>query len=242
MVVESEHVRDVMRPDIATIGPDEEVRVARRRMESTSDRSLIVAADDRPVGIIAWRAIMDQNQVPAEAPVSEFMTRTFPTVTPDMPLVEAQQNLAGVDVDKIPVLDEDGKIIGVVPRPVLAHVQQATGGAPVEETEPLGTLPPTEVLGPGQEGVSTPAEAAGPALSTGMNVVGETGDKLGTISEVLADTAGRATAILVEHGLLRKRHKRIPVDEITDVRDGDVVLSISGTEFGLLPNLEDLTS
>ncbi|HEU5424989.1 MAG TPA: CBS domain-containing protein [Nitrolancea sp.] len=242
MVVESEHVRDVMLPGIETIGPDEPVRVARRRMESTTDRSLIVADGARPIGIVAWRAISNQNRVPADAPVSEFMTREFPTITPDMPLSQAQNNIAGVDIDNIPVVNEEGQLVGVVPRPVLAHVEQAAQEAPVEEVEPLGTRPPTEMMGPGQTAVSTPAEAAGPDLRTGMSVVGGNGDKIGTVSELLADTAGRATAIVVEHGLLRKKHKRVPVDNISGVSDGTVTLTIDSRDFGLLPNVEDQAS
>ncbi|HET7035068.1 MAG TPA: CBS domain-containing protein [Thermomicrobiaceae bacterium] len=239
MVVESEHVKDVMLPGIETIGPDEPVRVARRRMESTTDRSLIVADGTHPIGIVAWRAISNQNRVPADAPVSEFMTRDFPTITPDMPLSQAQNNIAGVDIDNIPVVNEEGQLVGVVPRPVLAHIEQAAHEAPIEEVEPAGTQPPTQVMGPGQTAVSTPAEAAGPELRTGMGVVGSKGDKLGTLSEVLADPTGRATTMVVEHGLLRKKHKRVPVDSIAGVSDGTVTLSIDGTEFGFLPNLED---
>ena len=241
MVVQSEHVRDVMVPGVETINATDNVRVARRRFDSQTERSLVVAEDGRPIGIIEYRSIMDQNAVPAEAPISEFMKTEFPTLTQDMPLAEAQQALAGgdVDLDRIPVVDDNGMLVGVVARTSLARAQTVTQAAAVNETEPWGDAPPAGFSGPGQEAVATPEQAAGPQISTGMNVVGENGDKLGTVSEVLAGPQGLATHFMVQHGLLRKKHKRLPVDEIVGVNGDSVTVSMTSTEFGFLPDIED---
>ena len=239
MVVQSEYVRDVMVPTIDTISPADSVMVARRRFDSQTERSMIVADGHHPVGIIQWRAIMDQNTIPGEAPVQDFMVQEFPLLKPDTPLTQAIESLGSVDIDRIPVVNEDGDLVGVVPRGSLAHAEQVTQAAPAERTEPWGDQPPQAFSGPGQEAVSTPAAAAGPMLAEGMNVVGVNGDKLGSVSEVLADPMGRATHFLVQHGLLRKKHKRVPVDNVVSADGDTVTVSMTSTEFGFLPDIED---
>lgn len=239
MVVESGFIRDVMLPVDDTISPADSVRVARRRFDSQTERSMVVAEDGRPVGIIEWRRIMDQNAVPADAPVQQFMLQDFPTLTPNTSVAEAMSALGGVDLDRIPVVNEQGALVGVVPRGTLAHAEQVTQAAPVERTEPWGGQSPEAFAGPGQEAVSTPEQAAGPQLAVGMNVVGENGDKLGSVSEVLTNPQGRATHFLVQHGLLRKKHKRVPVDEVMHSQGDTVTVAMTGQEFGFLPDIED---
>lgn len=214
-------VRNLIVPDVDTIGPNERVRDARRRMQGESRRSLVVVDDGRPVGVIAWRSIMRESEVSGDEPVLTYMITDFPVFTPDMTIGDARARAAGfgdVDVDHFPVVDEQGRYIGEIDRGHLAHGDTDAAGTS------SGRAPDAPVDVPVREG---------------MTVRGSAGKKLGVVSEVLIEPSGQFTAFLVEHGLLSKKHKRIPADTIDRVEGDTVVLAIDKIEFDMLANIED---
>jgi predicted transcriptional regulator len=71
-------VGQVMMPVQDIIRQDEEIRMARRRMESEAKRSLIVVDGDAPVGILEWTQMLSIGDRPKESFVSDFMTRDIP--------------------------------------------------------------------------------------------------------------------------------------------------------------------
>ena len=110
---ESGMVSDLLSNNLDTIDPNETVRNAQRRMEAQTLRSLIVEENGTPVGVVKWRDIRTAN---ADAPVSSYMETTFPVLRSNMRAMDASAELGDVDVDNIPVVDENGALIGEVPR------------------------------------------------------------------------------------------------------------------------------
>jgi len=216
-------ISDLVSEGMNTIEAQDSVRAAQRRMESQTLRSLIVVEGDRPVGVVTWRDLRGVND---DSLVSEWMKTDFPVLRRDMEVQDAHGRLGEVDFDHIPVIDEEGRLVGEVPRGALVHHESASRD--VDRIDREGDIVITADDGPAYD------------VRAGMDVVGVDDDKLGTVSEVLTDpTTHRASHMLVEHGLLRKKHKRIPFDTISHV-DGDrVVLGISKTEFDFLANEED---
>lgn len=240
------HISDIVVPDIGTVGPDEPVRVARRRMESQTRRSLIVVQQDLPVGVVQWRDIMTEGD--AEAPVQDFMVREFPRLTLDMSVEEARDHLAnlGVDVDRLPVVDEAGRLVGEVPRTAVSHQQEVIETVPTAEAgaspEPWPEDRDAATVTDGSPDVTTRGTTEGngePSIGSGLNVVGSDDKKLGTVDQVIVDPAGRLMAFTVTHGLLGRKHKRVPADVIDHVEDDNVVVSIGHTEFSQLADIED---
>jgi CBS-domain-containing membrane protein len=222
-MVDTVMISDLVSADVNTIEPHETVRSAQRRMESQTLRSLIVVDGDRPVGVIKWRDIRTTD---GEALISDHMTRDFPVLISSMGVVDARAHLGDVDFDHIPVVDENGQLVGEVPRGSLVHHETATAG---EDRVTADGMP--------IRGADT-GHAAN--IQADMDVVDAEGHKLGKVTEVSSDpTTHRMSHVIIEHGLLRKKHKRVPVDTVTRFDDDNVVLGITKMEFDFLADIED---
>lgn len=216
-------ISELVSADINTIEPHETVRSAHRRMESQTLRSLIVIESGRPVGVVKWRDIRTAD---GDALVSDFMTTDFPVLTNNMGITDARTHLGDVDFDNIPVVDDNGQLIGEVPRGALIHHETVSTG---EDQVTADGMPAT-------------AMDSGPAadVQADMNVIDAEDSKLGKISEVSSDpTTHRLSHLVIEHGMLRKKHKRVPVDTVSRVEGDTVVLGITKLEFDFLADIED---
>lgn len=76
-------------------------------------------------------------------------------------------------------------------------------------------------------------------VAPGMQVIGASLNRLGTVASVLAGEAGAPVAITVSYGIRARRRKYVP-GEFVDLVDGDrVVLSIDQSEFKELQDVEE---
>ena len=221
--ITSASISDLITPDVDTISSDETVTTARRRMESQTSRSLIVVDGARPVGVVQWRGLAQQD---GSAPVSAVMHTDFPVLRPDMTVEEVRGHLASMDVDfdHLPVVDGSGTLIGEVPRGAITKREVAA----TDVTEAIVSGPDAET-------------SAGPAfhIQQGMKVTGSAGKKLGTVEEVDLNSEGHISHFLVKHGMLSKKTKRLPADVINAASGDEVTLSIDEMEFKMLADLED---
>lgn len=216
-------ISDLVSEGLDTIEVQESVRAAQRRMEAQTLRSLIVVDGDRPVGVVKWR---DLRSADADSTVATCMTTDFPVLRNDMHITEAHGHIGGVDFDNIPVIDEEGRLVGEVARGAIVHHE-----VPTDHEDHVTTT--------GQPAVPASGSAF-PELRAGMDVVDVEKGKLGKVTELSDDpTTHRMAHILVEHGLLRKKHKRLPTDTIGRVDGDTIVLKISKTEWGFLSDVED---
>lgn len=239
-MVEQVQITEMIIPDVDTIGPNEPVRVARRRMESQTRRSLIVVDEDRPIGVIQWRDIAWESDVNADAQVAEHMVREFPVLRTGMTVKDAQARLGDVDFDRLPVVDEQGHLVGEVPRTVVAHYGEVAEETPSAEVGMSAYRSPQERQGETvAAGSSVADEGVILTVASGMTVKGSGGKKLGTVDQVILDQMDRLAAFTVEHGLLGRKHKRIPADVVDRVEGDEVTLSIGTTEFNMLADVED---
>lgn len=213
---ETSMVSDLVSSDLDTIEPNETVRAAQRRMEAQTLRSLIVTENGNPVGVVKWRGLRQAN---ADDMVSAHMETVFPVLRSNMLMADASLEIGDVDFDNIPVVDENGALVGEIPRSSLMQTE--------------GSAMPVDAVQADDNPVLM-------SLELGQTVVDADGSKLGTLDELIHDTAtSRVMQIVVEHGLFRKKHKRVPADTIQAINDGDVVLGITKTEWDFLPEDED---
>jgi len=223
--METTTVGQVMTPVQDIIRQDEEIRMARRRMESEAKRSLIVVDGDAPVGILEWGQMLRLSERPNEMFVADFMTRDIPLLTQDMPIEAAGERLTNVDLETLPVVDSEGHLVGEVPRSAITRRQESIEHAP--GNEPIVAGAPTSLN-------NTPLSQ----VTTGMTVSGSSGSKLGQVSDMLVGVSGQLEAIIVEHGLFGRKHKKVPADLITSVGDDQVILTIDSPEFKALADIE----
>jgi len=213
-------VGDLVTVTTETISPDESVTVARRRMESQTTRSLIVVEDDKPVGIVQWRLLARQE---SGTTVRDVMLTEVPVLRSDMTVeqLRGEWSSLDVDLDHLPVVDDSGSLIGEVARGAITKSETITTGA----TEQV-------VSGPDQDRAVPTIR-----LEQGMNVMGASGKKLGTVDEVDLNPDGNISHFTVKYGMLGRHAKRLPADVINGVSDGAVNLALDQLEFKMLADV-----
>jgi CBS domain-containing protein len=125
-------VRDVMKREVHTLQEHLSLNEALSVMWVEDVGALpVVTSDHRVVGMITDRDIAMttylRGELPAHVPVREVMARDPWTCGPDDTLAKAEEILQLHQIRRLPVVDEDGKLVGIVTLGDLAHV--ATQGA-----------------------------------------------------------------------------------------------------------------
>ena len=111
-------VREVMTDRPRCITPDTPVSEAARLMKSEDVGSLPILDGDRLIGIVTDRDIVLQavaeEKDPRGMPVREVASQDLVTVGEDEDLSEALNRMASNQVRRIPVVDEDDRLVGIV--------------------------------------------------------------------------------------------------------------------------------
>ncbi|MDQ7819539.1 MAG: CBS domain-containing protein [Armatimonadota bacterium] len=104
---------------VITASPEETVAaVARRLAEHRIGGAPVVDPEGRIVGIVTLRDLVGQ---PPYRPVREVMTRQVITVSPGERITDAYDLMKRHGVGRLPVVDEAGRVVGVVTRGDLLH-------------------------------------------------------------------------------------------------------------------------
>ena len=112
-------VLDIMTHTAVCCGPDTNVAAAVEMMWNRNCGMLpVVDPDGKLVGIVTDRdiciALGTRNQLAGSLPVREVATKTVHTCSPDEEIHVALQTMAENKVHRLPVVDQDGKIQGVL--------------------------------------------------------------------------------------------------------------------------------
>jgi CBS domain-containing protein len=131
-------VRDVMSERPRGVSPDTSVQEVAEVMEHEDVGSVPVLEGDRLTGIVTDRDIavraVAKGKDPKGMPVREITTRELVTVGPDEDLSEALKLMATYQVRRIPVVDEDARLVGVVAQADVAlEAKEKAVGEMVEE-------------------------------------------------------------------------------------------------------------
>jgi CIC family chloride channel protein len=113
-------VRDVTLVPAVVVRPDDTAERLLALSERTSvDDFVVIDADGRPLGLVggeALRATLVYREAMQLLQVSEIMTPGVPTITNDETLDVALERLSAFSHGGIPVLDEHGRIAGLLSR------------------------------------------------------------------------------------------------------------------------------
>ncbi len=113
-----------MTPNPTTVEPSTTVQEAARTMKSEDVGSLPLVEGDRLVGVITDRDIAIRIVAEgkgAETTVGEIASKDVVTVDPQQSLEEAARLMAEHQVRRLPVTEEDGKLVGVLAQADLAQ-------------------------------------------------------------------------------------------------------------------------
>ncbi len=136
-------VKQAMTSEVRVASPDQTIREAARLMAELDAGALPVAENDRLVGMITDRDIAVRavaEGLPADTPVSEIMSQEVLYCFEDQQLDDVARNMGQVQVRRLPVVNRDKRLVGIVSFADLARTEQPTtvGRAVSHVSEPGG--------------------------------------------------------------------------------------------------------
>jgi CBS domain-containing protein len=110
-------VKEVMTPDVRLASPTQTIREAAKMMAEFDCGALPVADNDRLVGMItdrdiAVRAVAEGRD--ASTPVREIMTSDVKYCYDDLSIEEVTQNMGEQRIRRLPVVNRDKRLVGIL--------------------------------------------------------------------------------------------------------------------------------
>jgi len=132
-----------MTTEVRVASPDQTIRDAARLMAELDAGALPVAENDRLVGMITDRDIAVRavaEGLPADTPISEIMSHEVLYCFEDQQLDDVARNMGQVQVRRLPVVNREKRLVGIVSFADLARSEQPTtvGRAVSHVSEPGG--------------------------------------------------------------------------------------------------------
>jgi CBS domain-containing protein len=131
-------IRDFMTADPSTIDADKSVVYAAKMMKDEDVGLAPIVEGDRLIGTVTDRDIairvVAEGKDPESTIVREIASKQLVTIDPDQDLDEALRLMAQHQVRRLPVVEEDGRLVGVVAQADVAReAKDAKTGQVVEE-------------------------------------------------------------------------------------------------------------
>lgn len=112
-----ESVRDIMIKELLTISENESALKAAQVMTEKGVSSLIVLADDQPIGIVTERDFIKKiclkELKSSRVRVGDMMSRIRTSASPDTPIDVAVQRMVNNRIRRLPIF-ENGKVVGII--------------------------------------------------------------------------------------------------------------------------------
>ena len=112
------NVREVMTPDVVIASPEDTLQRAAEMMIDIDAGVLPVGENDRLVGILTDRDItvraVAAGKEPTECKVREVMSPEIRYIYEDESVEDAARNMAELQMRRLPVLNRDKRLVGIV--------------------------------------------------------------------------------------------------------------------------------
>jgi CBS domain-containing protein len=111
-------VKEVMVTDVVAVTPETPITVAAKKMAKNKVGSVVVVKNKKVLGIITERDML--ARVIAEGinfrklPVSRIMSSPVITIMEGTDLMEAAELMGDQNIRRLPVVDDEGKIVGLL--------------------------------------------------------------------------------------------------------------------------------
>jgi CBS domain-containing protein len=113
-------VSELMLRDVTLIPPEDTVQNAARAIADIDSRFILVGVDEHVVGILTIRDILIRLVAagldPTATPVSQVMSSFLFTCTEEDTAENVAERMAEHRIEQMPVLDEGGRLVGVITR------------------------------------------------------------------------------------------------------------------------------
>jgi CBS domain-containing protein len=120
-----QHIRDVMTSNPCTIDADRSVAYAAKMMREEDVGLAPIVEGEKLIGMLTDRDIairvVAEGRNPDQVKVREVASTRLVTVDPQQDLDEALRMMAKHQVRRLPVVEEDGRLVGVVAQADIAR-------------------------------------------------------------------------------------------------------------------------
>ena len=138
-------VRDAMVSQPGHLPAEASAQAAGELLLPPEVRAVYVTEDDRLVGVITRKTLVREvvatGRDPRTTRLGDIAEPPDNTISPDTPLEDAFRFLETEDLERVPVVDSDRRLIGVLSRSVLLR-RLAEDEVPDEEDDDPPELPP----------------------------------------------------------------------------------------------------
>ena len=143
-------VRDAMVSHPGQLPADASAQAAGELLQRPEVRAVYVTEDERLVGVVTRKTLVREvvaaGHDPRTTPLGEIAEPPHNTIGPDVPLEDAFRFLEAEDAERVPVVDEHNRLMGVLSRSVLqrrlAEDEEPPEGEDEDEEDEPPDLPP----------------------------------------------------------------------------------------------------
>ena len=110
-------IKDIMTTDVKTLTPNQSIREAAALMADIDSGALLVNEQDRLIGMITDRDIAIRavaKGLDCDTPIREVMSKTIRYCFDDESAQDVAQNMAENEMRRMPVLNREKRLVGVV--------------------------------------------------------------------------------------------------------------------------------
>lgn len=139
------NIHEVMTPDVKLVLPTDTLQSAALLMKENDCGLLPVSEDDRIIGMLTDRDItiraVAEGLPPTTTEVQAVMTTEVEYIFDDYPVEEAARYMSELQVRRLPVVDRDHRLVGIVSLgDVSLSEQQSAGAALSSISQPVETF------------------------------------------------------------------------------------------------------
>jgi len=109
-------VKEIMKRDVVTCGPDVTISHVARVMSNNKIGSVVVVEDEKPIGIVTDSDIVNlvaRGRNPKEMKVKDLEMKKLITMNPEENMLEAAKIMVENDIKRIPIVENE-KLVGIV--------------------------------------------------------------------------------------------------------------------------------
>ena len=213
-------VADFLQPASGIVHVTDPLYRIRQYARSGGYESIIVVDANRPVGLIRWSDISNASTIPETSLARDIMLADSPALTRRTSVHMARMNLEITRMDRLPVIDSRGEIIGVFACNTPEEPAMMENG----NTDGHDRL---------RQGQTVQAFTVHP----GMGIYASDGALVGHVDRLFLE-AGIVSSFLVLHGEEDACHKLLGLDVVEELFNDTVILSIPAAAFHRLPDID----
>jgi len=142
-------VSDMMTKTVVSVGLGDSLQKARSLFKETAFHHLLVKEKGRLVGVVSDRDLLrhispfvdsqlgrDRDRATLRKRVHQIMTRQAISASPDTPVAEAARIMLDSKVSCLPIVNQDGKVLGIITSRDLLRCIVAGSAATLASSEP----------------------------------------------------------------------------------------------------------